>query len=240
MTKEQLALVSILLLGSIQAAVAQEVEVARSNKTIEVTATESIEVEPEVALIRVGYENYGRTKDVTFEENVSVASRILKSFLEAGVLKGSIQTTRIGLGEVGLWENLPKEMRAELKFRASQYWNLLVPVPQAEGVVQLAVSAGANHLEEVEWQVKDPTGLESKANSAALVKARALASQMAKELGIRLGEVLYVSNTPRRDAGMPFSTVEVAATTAPPPPKVQLLPKKVRQEATVRVIFAVE
>jgi uncharacterized protein YggE len=117
-----------------------------------------------------------------------------------------------------------------------------VSVAQAQSVLSLAVKSGANEVEDVDWQVKDPVGLEAKASGAALTKARAMADQMVKGLGSKIGDLLYASNTARRRKGWPF---EMETSTASVRPirqelEVKLFPKKVGQEATVHAIFAIE
>jgi len=110
-------------------------------------------------------------------------------------------------------------------------------------VVDLAVKAGANDLNDVQWNVADPVALQAKAGSAALAKAKAVADQMAKGLGSKLGELVYASN--RAPVAKPYrgmETVEVFASLAPslPPPTLTLFPKKVKSDATVYAVFSIE
>jgi hypothetical protein len=77
-----------------------------------------------------------------------------------------------------------------------------------------------------------------------LAKARAVADQMAKGLGTRLGELVYASNrAPVAKMYRGMETVEVMATTTPPPPpppKLTLFPQKVKSDATVYAVFSIE
>jgi uncharacterized protein YggE len=61
-----------------------------------------------------------------------------------------------------------------------------VAASAAQTVVDLAVKAGANEVDDVEWNVADPVALQAKASGAALAKARSIADQMAKGLGTKL------------------------------------------------------
>jgi hypothetical protein len=242
MFKTRLLLVSILFFGSLRPTSAQDISVNRSNKTVEVTVTESVKVDSEVAIIGLGYHNYGRTKDATFADNARIANHITQALLDAGIPKEDIQTERVQLGQTEPEEEWPPDLRAERQFEASQSWNVRVPVAQAQCVLSLALKSGANVVEDVEWQVKDPGALEAKASAAALTKARTLADQMVKGLGSKIGNLLYASNTARRPKAWPF-TVETAAEVIKPAsqePEVKLFPKKVEQEATIHAIFAIE
>jgi uncharacterized protein YggE len=119
-----------------------------------------------------------------------------------------------------------------------------VPAAEAQTVVDLCVSAGANEVEDVDWGVAEPVTLQAKAGSAALSKARNIADQMAKGLGTKLGELVYASNrapVAKMWASMGLSTQ--ASTIATPndlKPKLKLFPQKVKSSATVYAVFSIE
>lgn len=219
---------------------AQEVQVSRTNKTISVVVSETIQVEPEVAEIHLGYHNYGLTKEIAFEENVRIANEITKALLAAGVPKGNVETQAIRLGRVPEYESVPDELRKQRQFEAEQSWIVRVPSPVAQNIVDTAVHAGANEVDEVDWAVTDPTALEGKAHSAALSRARVLAEQIAKTLGVELGELVFASNQnvatrALREAPGFGMALKLAP---PPPPNLIVFPQRVRQEATVHAVFA--
>jgi uncharacterized protein YggE len=120
MFKTHLLLVSILFFGSLQPTSAQDISVNRSNKTVEVTVTESVEVDPEVAVVPVGYHNYGRTQDAAFADNVRIANHITQALMDAGIAKEDIQTERVRLGRVEPEDKWPPDLRAERQFEATQ------------------------------------------------------------------------------------------------------------------------
>ena len=156
-------------------------------------ATETVRVNPDLAAVDVGYRNYAKTKDLAFEDNVRVANRITKALLDVGIPKDKIESESLQLGDASRrWdENAPKEERIE----AHQSWKVRVAAQDAQKVVDLVVAAGANEIDDVNWIVAHPLELEAKANSAALAKARALAERMAKESGVKVGDLLFLSNS---------------------------------------------
>ena len=232
-----------LLVG--QAAFAQAVQVNHQNRTIDVEVTVAIEVEPELAIVRVGYHNFGLTQEVAYEENARAASKIIDALLAAGLKKESIETEAAHLGRLeGRNEDWTTEERKQRQFEADQTWEIRVAPSDAQKVVDRAVAAGANEVQEVSWVVKDLTELQAKSMSAALDKARGLAEQMARTIGGKIGEALYISNGDRLNivtrsgvGGGNFTTVEVQAT---PKANLNLFPQKVRRDETLRVIFALE
>lgn len=230
----------LLILWAAQVGHAQVVQVNRSNKTIEVTVSGSVQVEPDIAEIEVGYHNYGRTQQLAFDENVRAANLIIKGLLDAGLSKVAIETHSLRLGRISEddTKNWSVDLKKERQFEAHQSWTIRMSVPEAQRIVDLAVSFGADEIEDVDWMVADTTALEDKANNAALAKARVLTQQMAKELGAKVEELLYASNT-RREMG--FAALTMAATVSTRrEPKLQLFPRRVEREATVHAVFALE
>jgi len=223
---------------------AQDIQVNRQNKTISVTADESATADAEVAVLAIGYHNYGPTQDAAFQENVRAAERITKALLDAKVPKASIETEKLRLARTDIDENWTPDMKRERQFTAEQSWHVTVSASEAQNVVDLAVKAGANDVNDVEWNVTDPVALQAKAGGAALAKAKSIADQMAKGLGTKLGELVYASN--RAPVAKMYRSMEAVtlfaslASGAEKQPKLILFPRKVKSDATVYAVFSIE
>ena len=221
---------------------AQDIQVNRQNKTISVTADESATADAEVAVLAIGYHNYGLTQDAAFQENVRAAERITKALLDAKVPKANIETEKLRLARTEIDEKWTPDMKKERQFAAEQSWHVSVYAAEAQTVVDLAVRAGANDVDDVEWNVIDPVALQARASGAALAKARSIADQMAKGLGTKLGELVYASNrAPVAKMYRSAETVMVSASlVTEKQPKLTLFPQKVKTDATVYAIFSIE
>ncbi len=222
---------------------AQDIQVNRQNKTISVTADESATADAEVAVLTIGYHNYGLTQDAVFQENVRVAERITKALLDAKVPKANIETDKLQLTRAQVDEKWTTDMKKERQFTAEQSWHITVSASEAQTVVDLAVRAGANEVDDVEWNVADPVALQAKAGAAALAKAKSIADQMAKGLGTKLGELVYASNQAPAAKTWGYKldrTMTLAPPPPPPPPKLTLFPQKVKSDATVYAVFSIE
>src|SRR5258706_185031 len=160
-------------------ALGQDIQVNRQNKTIAITADESVTADAEVAVLDIGYQNYGASQGTAFTENVRASTQITKAMLGANIPEGNIETEKLSLGRAEAEEKWTEEMKKDRRFQAQQSWYITVPVSQAQTVVDLCVNAGANEVEDVEWNVADPVALQAKAGSAALSKASSIADQMA-------------------------------------------------------------
>ncbi len=245
-TRIGLCLATSVLCG-LTCAQAQDVQVSRTNKTIQVTASTTLRVEPEIAQLRFGFKNYAATQQAAIDQNVQAANKITKAMLDRGIPKEAIETETISIDrtrdtEYGAGKaNVPE-------FVAVQEWKVDLPVGEAEKGLEIVIRAGANLVQDVEWIVRDTEGLSAKASSDAVQRARTLAEQMAKQMGAKLGDLLYISNSePDRWSrfGRPVGgDLAMAAKLAPPPPPpplpLHLFAAKVEQSATVTAVFAIE
>lgn len=243
MPKRMSWLFSVLVVAAI--CQSQDIQVNRQNKTIAVTADYTLTADAEVAELAIGYHNYAPTQETAFRENVRIADQIIQALLHAKIPSSSIETDKVRLDRVEIDEKWPEEMKKQRVFVAQQSWHVAVSAAQAQSVVDLSVKAGANEVDDVDWNVADPVALQAKASGAALAKARSIAEQMAKGLGTKLGELVYASNrapVPKLWRGLTASTesAEVSTTAAEPEPKLKLFPQKVKSDATVYAVFAIE
>jgi len=227
---------------------AQEVAVSQSNRTIAVTADESVSVDPDLAIITLGYENYGASEKEAYEENVRVANSVVAAMVKAGLDKRFIESTNVSLERTEIQSKWTLEERKKKEFTAYQSWKVKVPAGQAQNLADVAMRAGASNMSNVDWEVVDRAALQAKAGAAALAKARTIAEQMAKGLNAKLGPLVYASNKAPEAPSFPVYA-QLAASNATTisrsgedleKPGLTLFPQKVKESATVHAVFAIE
>lgn len=170
--------------------------------------------------------------------------------MSSGLSKDQIESNTIELAETNAVEiaDPSPTVRKARQFKAHQSWRVQVHASDAQKLIDLAVRAGANGVEEVSWEVTDEESLEGGARLAAMEKARRTAGELAKSAGAKLGDLLYASNMasgmmfalPNRSAQL--QTVEVGAGGGFRAPEfsLKLFPEKVSKQATLRTVFAME
>ncbi len=131
---------------------AQDVQVSRTNKTIAVTADESVSVDPDVAIITFAYNSYGSTKDEAYNDNLKGSESILKAMFDAGVPKAAIETGTVSMERPDIEEKWTLDQRKQRQFSASQSWKVKIPVTEAQKLVDIVMRAGANDLGPVHTQ----------------------------------------------------------------------------------------
>ncbi|MGH9700662.1 MAG: SIMPL domain-containing protein [Candidatus Acidiferrales bacterium] len=231
-------------------AFSQTVEVSRQNRTIEVVVTQTVQVPADIAEITLGCVTYGETHNQAYQANLAIADKVVKALLTAGVKKADIESS-MELSEANPGDNADQtvSVKKTRQFKAHQSWTIRAASARAQKLIDIAVQAGANGVENVNWEVADTDGLEAKARAAAMEKARKTAGDIAQSAGGKLGELLYASNTMSAlmslIAGRTVETesAEIGNTgNGFPTPafSLQLFPQKVESRATVRTIFALD
>jgi uncharacterized protein len=115
-------LLAIAILASASLLFAQDIQVNRQNKTIAVTADDSVAADAEVAVLEIGYHNYAPTQDGAFHDNVRVAEQITKALLDAKVPRANIETEKLRLSRAEIDEKWTAEMKKDRQFTAEQSW----------------------------------------------------------------------------------------------------------------------
>ncbi|HET8925845.1 MAG TPA: SIMPL domain-containing protein [Candidatus Acidoferrum sp.] len=212
-----------------------------NRRTIEATTTEKISVPSDSAIVKIGFNHIADTKDTAYTETVRMGAKIIKALIDAGISKEEIQTDAVNVGR----EEEPLRNTSsspKIRYSAAQQWRIHVVAADAQKTIDIAVTAGANSVQGVEWNVSDPQSLRAKAYGVALARAKEMAEQSASQAGVKLGELISVINGEESEgfAKLPMArkmvAVEVQAT---PMQNLVLYPGKVEREATVTLIFAI-
>jgi len=233
----------------LQSVSAQEYGINRENRSISVTVTQKLEVDPDIAQITFGSQTYGATHDAAYLENLRIADQIVKALLDSGVPRGKIESHKLSLDiqDESEQKNLTAEQRSQRHYVAHQSWTVRIAAADAQKIVDIAVHAGANQVEDVTWDVSNPDALDARTRRAALDKAHATAEEIANNFHGKLGQLLYASNSSNSEllyvpgAGLSDLT---------PKDKfvekfwqkrnLQLFPQKITREAEVHAVFALE
>ncbi|WP_263411156.1 SIMPL domain-containing protein [Terriglobus tenax] len=237
-------LFAALLLSASVATFAQTstLQINKENRTISVSATDSVTTDADLAVVHIGFQVLGRDEQSTYAEGSRVSNAIMKALTGSGVEKTAIESENQNLAPLNDYEikQLPAD-RAANRFRLTQSWSVKTSPETAAKVLDAAVKAGANQSGSIDWQLKDESALEAQAASKALAHAQRIAAQMAEALHAKLGPLVYASNeAPQSPHPIPMMRMAAAA---PAMDKVQPLAingRKVERSATVTALFAIE
>jgi uncharacterized protein YggE len=227
---------------------AQTIQINRENKTIAISTTDEATAIADVAVVTIGFELYDNNADAAYASAGKLSKSIMESLHKAGVEDKDIESNEQKLSRnMNFTDSASAGVWIKKEFHFEQSWEVTSTPTNVSDVIHAAIAAGANASGEITWHIADRKALQAKAAENALVKARAMASQMADGLHVKLGGLIYASNispVARGYVGSSAEQVTVNATAAgpppPPPPHLEVRPQTIREEATVYAVFTIE
>jgi len=236
MQRDLAFIASTLFLAIIPAAAQQptqpQLKVDSSNRTLTVTATDNVSVEPDQAVLHIGFVTQPQDAKSAYAEGSRASNAIITALKQAGVAESAIRSES---------QYLDRDWTTKLrKYTLHQDWTVKVAPQHAAEILDAAINAGATSSGQIEWTVKDEKALEAQALDKAAARARADAEVLAKGMAVRLGSLVYVSNqmsAPSFPRPMPMMAMKAANADAQP---LAIEPHQVSREATVYAVFAIE
>jgi uncharacterized protein YggE len=229
-------LIPAVLLATIQAVAQQptqpQLKVDSSNRTLTVSATDSVTVEPDLAILHIGFITQPQDAKSAYADGSRASNAIITALKQANLPENAIRSES---------QYLDRDWTTKLrKYTLHQQWTVKVPPERAAEVLDIAVNAGAASSGQIEWTVKDEKVLEAEALDRAASRAKANAEVLAKGMGVRLGSLIYVSNqmtAPQYPRPIPMMAMKSAE---PTPQPLSVEPHQVSREASVYAVFAIE
>jgi len=225
---------SVVLFATLSAGAQQttqpEMKVDSSNRTLTVSASETVSVEPDLAVLHIGFDTQLEDAKSAYADGARTSNAIIAAIKQAGIPENAIRSQS---------QYLERDWKQQHKFKLTQQWTVKVPPERAAEILDIAVTAGATSSGQIDWTVKDEKALEAEALEHAAARARQNAEVLAKGMEVRLGTLIYVSNQvsapqfPRPMAGFAMRTAEAA-------PPLAIEPHQVSREAMVYAVFAIE
>jgi uncharacterized protein YggE len=225
--------------GSVGIAVAQQpgqpqFKIDSTNRTLSVSALETVSVEPEVAILHIGFSTQPNDAKAAYAEGARTSNAIIDAVKQAGVSESDIRSERQYLDRD--WST------KQHKYRLTQQWTVRVSPERAAEVLDTAINVGATSSGEIEWTVKDEKALEKEALDKAAERSRENAAVLAKGMNVRLGNLIYVTNELSGGGGIRPRMMAMAgrADEKAAAPPLAIEPQKVTRSATVYAVFAIE
>lgn len=215
-----------------------ELKLDPANRTLIVSADDRISVDPDVAILHVGFTTQPNDAKSTYAAGAKASNDIISAIKAAGIPETAIHSEGQRLTAVNAKQH---------KFQLYQQWTVRTPPERAAEILDIAVNAGATDSGEIEWTVQDVKALEDKVLRTAAERARAQAGTIADGLGVKLGKIIYATNEvtavsyPRRfaenyDRAMPMSAGSAQVLSAP----LSIEPQKVIRTASIYAVFSIE
>ncbi len=219
------------------------VAIGKENRTIAITASDSVLALADVATVHVGFVVYAADHDAAYAAGSASSNAVMQAIRGLGVAAEAIESESQNLGEVQPYQSntLPEAERARRRWMLSQSWTVRTTPEDAPRVQDAAVKAGANQGGGIDWSLQDENALAAQAAGKALQRARAVAQEMARGLNVKLGALLFASNETQAAPVRPMPPMlrqEMKAAAAPRP--LAINPRRIERTATVYAVFSIE
>ncbi len=212
-----------------------QLKIDPSNRTLSVSAEERVTVDPDVAILHIGFETKVMDAKSAYGEGARISNAIVSALKQAGVPETSIRSE---------WQRLERDYQNPHKFKLEQGWTVKTPPARVAEILDVAVTAGATDSGQIDWTVEDVRALEGQALEQATARARDNAAALAKGMGVKLGALVYATNQiGQREA----VTVAYANDSNNAPragmavtPPLAIEPRKVSRTAAVYAVYAID
>jgi len=208
-------------------------------RTIQTYGEAEITAQPDLVKISISIETHSKSANEAAEENARLANSVLKELYEFGLLEENIKTSSYRLNSYRKWEKEDSQNEQEqVYFQAvNEIIIQTIQLDKAGNIIDLAAKAGANNINYVNFELKDPTALMLQALTMATEHARQKADAIARGAGLTIKQLFNVreertSYAPYRSQNTMLSR-EMVLGTAPTP----ISPDEVIIRATVVAEF---
>jgi uncharacterized protein len=188
-------LVMTLLLGVVSAE-SQPRPADSANRTIAVSVEGHASSVADEGTLHVGFAVYGPDSATAYARGAKISTEIIEALTQAGVQRVAIESETQSISQTtpDQLDKLSSVERTARAYRLQQNWSVKVPAEQAGQLLGIAVKAGANDSGTIDWSMRDPLALHTKATEDAMSRAKATAMVIAQGMGVILGPLISAAN----------------------------------------------
>ncbi|HSJ25571.1 MAG TPA: SIMPL domain-containing protein [Longimicrobiales bacterium] len=183
-------------------------------RTLSVSAVGTVEMEPEQGVVLLAVESEATTAQEAAAANAQRMAQLMAALRQAGVADRQVRTTSYELRPEYSREPRGQEPPRITSYRAINMVQVTVDtVARMGGIIDRAISSGANRVANIHFQLRDPQAAHVEALAVAMRNARRQAEAIAAAAGERLGPPMSINTGGYSPAPppMPYGRAEMAA-----------------------------
>ena len=213
---------------------------AKPSRTITVTSTATVKAPPDEAVVNFGVRSEDPDSEAALAQTAKVMQSVLDALKGAGIAQKEIETLNLGLDQRVENRGTASEQRI---FVASNSVQVTVQdLDTIGGVIDAAVTAGADSVNDIRFQLSDPNTIRTDALSQAVTGARTKADALAEAAGAKVLGVVTINEEGFRAPVPRFAfnqaTLGFAAADVAPTPVVA--PNSLQVSVTVSVVWEID
>jgi uncharacterized protein YggE len=163
--------------------------------SIAVTGTGKVSAKPDLAMITMGVTMEAPTAKAALAANTKAMTDLMAAVKQHGIADRDVQTSNFTI--YPQYSNSPGERRPHItSYRVDNQVRVRVRNLAGLGdLLDVVVQNGANNMNGISFQIDNPEPLLDKARVDAVNDARRKAMLYAQAAGVKLGRVLYISES---------------------------------------------
>lgn len=191
-------------------AVSAQEPARREIPQIMINATGEVQVTPDRARISLGVDTEAKTAKEASQANAELQTKVLEAIRRAGIPAANIRTS--GYNVSPIQEYIPETRKWRIDgYRVNNMVVVLVePVGNAGDIIDIALSAGANRVAGLSFEIKDATRAREQAMTQAVERAKREAEIVARAAGGTIAALIELSVN-SYEAPQPRPMYEMAA-----------------------------
>lgn len=198
-----------------------------------ISASGTVSAEPDQALITVGVEGVGRTADEAMRDNNTKMAAVVAAITGFGVADQDMATSGLSLNP--RYDRRPESEPRIIGYQVSNRMTITVhDIDRIGEILDGIVSAGANTINSVMFDLSDKSALEREARIVAAQQARAKANDFADALGT---EILGIINVSEQGFSRPYMAMDMARSAEASVGEVPISARDVDVRVDVTVVF---
>ncbi len=206
-----------------------------STRTLSVNGTGTVYLTPDIAYLYLGVHTEDADIAVAVERNNTRAQALVDALLGLGVASEDIQTSNYSIWSYDDYDD--SGMRFTNYSVDNTVYITVRDLSQLGVLLNTAVTAGANNINSIQFDVADKTAALEEARQLAMENANALAQELAGTADVTLGEIQtisYVDYYPSPYYGMGGGAAEA------PNASVPIQPGMMQISVTVSVTYGIK
>jgi uncharacterized protein YggE len=187
-----LGLLAVLLIAPLSA----QAQSSQEPPSVTVTGEASISKAPDLAILQAGVTSQAKTARDAMSASAKLMTAVLASLKDSGIAESDIQTSRISLTPIREQNRVSGSSANIVAIEASSLLTVrLRDIGKSADVLDKMVSAGANLVTGISFEISEPSKLLDQARADAVADARRKAEIYAKAASVSLGKPLSISES---------------------------------------------
>ena len=165
-----------------------------SVRTISVTGSGKVTLSPDIAYLNIGVHTEGKEATESVASNTNQTQKLVEALKKAGIDAKDIQTINFSIYPQQQYSTDGKPQGLTYVVDNTVYVTIR-NLNEIGELLDAAVSAGANTINGIQFDVADKTKALSEARKAAIVDAKSQAEELAQAAGVKLGLIHSISTS---------------------------------------------